>query len=104
MLIRAGHYIFNCQPLCLIKHCTTSDAKFIHAFYSKDRYKRVKDERDQIISLMRQYGSIEYAASAAREYSKIAIERFESYAKGLPGIKARQIIHSGIDFVTMRNK
>ncbi|MFH1741168.1 MAG: polyprenyl synthetase family protein [bacterium] len=88
----------------LLDHCSVSDAQEVRSFYVRDRGSRTHEERERILAMMKRCGSIEYAATCARELGRIAKERFDVYGEGLPDSFAKRAIRTGIDYATSRRR
>jgi len=88
----------------LLNNCSPIENKQIRKIYSKNRIDKTVDEKDYVLKLMEEYGSIEYAAKIAKEYANKAKSVFEEYSSSLPGSRSKEIIKELIDFVVSRKE
>lgn len=85
----------------LLKNCTAHERKKITAIMNKPREKKSKREVKWVLSLMKKYGSIEYAKKEANKYAKRAKKLFPKLK--IPKSKAEQELEAIIDFTVDRD-
>jgi len=86
----------------LMKHATKEEKKRIVAIMNKNRKEKTKDEVDYILSLMKKYGSIEYAIEKARFFAKRAKRNFKKKFSFMKDSEAKRFIDGLFDFVVNR--
>ncbi len=86
----------------LLKHCAKNERKNVERIYQKTRQQKTQKEKQYILRLMNNYGSIEYVKKIARNYGDQAAKLFDKHTSKLPKSRAKNIIRAGINFVTHR--
>jgi len=84
----------------LLKKCSAAEKKKIVKIMNKPREKKTKAEVEWILSLMREYGSIEYAKRAAGRYAAKAKQLFPKLR--IPHGKACNELDAIISFIVER--
>lgn len=88
----------------LLKNCSVKERKSILQIYLKSRKDKTIEERDYILRLMKDYGSIDYAHAKSLEFAEKAKKLFETKADHLGDSFAKKTIIAAIDFVVSRDK
>jgi geranylgeranyl diphosphate synthase type II len=86
----------------LLRNCTTAEQDEVRAVYSKPRDKKTPDERDRVLRLMEEYGSVDYGRKTARAFADRARNDFDKNTSHLPDTAAKSTIRAAIDFVVNR--
>ena len=86
----------------LMKHATNEEKKRIVAIMNKDRKDKTKEEIDYILSLMKKYGSIDYAIEKARFFAKRSKRNFDRKFSFMKDSEAKRFIDGLFDFVVNR--
>jgi len=88
----------------LLKHCTPEEKKKIIAIYKKPREQKTEKEKNYVIRLMNQHGSIDHAKKVAKKFSAQAKTIFIKNTSHLPDSKYKKAIVAGIEFVVNRDR
>lgn len=86
----------------LLQHCRKNEKSKIEKIYLKERAQKTNPEKNFIMRLMKECGSLEYAKKTARQFGEQARNIFDKNTARLPDTKAKKIIRAGIEFVTRR--
>ncbi len=88
----------------LLKHCSKNEKDKIEKIYLKHRSQKTERDKNYIMRLMNEYGSVDYAKKIARQFGEQARNIFDKNTSKLPETKAKKTIRVGIEFVTNRER
>lgn len=88
----------------LVSRAQDEEREKIMEIYSKTRAQKTEEEKLYILGLMQKYGSLEYAAMTARNYSQLALKFFKDYSKKFPNSKSKELIARSISYVADRKR
>lgn len=88
----------------LLQNCTQVEKELVISIYKKNRQEKTKEELSLVLKLMHSYGSVKYAQSKARNYSKQALEIFSKNTSHLENSPYKSHIQELISFVVNRVK
>ncbi|MCS7109532.1 MAG: polyprenyl synthetase family protein [Candidatus Micrarchaeota archaeon] len=88
--------------LHLVKHSSNHDRKKIIEIMNKDRDNKTEKEVEFILSLMKKYGSIDYAKEKAIFFAKRARKNFDKHYSFMKDSEAKRFIQGLFDFVINR--
>jgi geranylgeranyl diphosphate synthase type II len=86
----------------LMEHCTEDERNIIKTIFSRPREQKVQGDVNFVLSLMKKYGSIEYAKQKSFEFAAKAQAIFDRDFAYLPETEAKQGIRAAVDFVIKR--
>jgi geranylgeranyl diphosphate synthase, type II len=89
----------------LLKNSSSSEREKIICILSKPRSQKSRDDAQFVFERMRTLGSIEYARSVAKKYSKAALREFDAIMSesDLEGSEQAKITRSLIEYMTERD-
>lgn len=87
----------------LFKHTTREECDRLQAFLGQPRADRSVEDVHWIIQRMQGYGSIEYAASVARQFAQAAVDEFAIAYKDTPESEEKAFIPQLIHYMVSRN-
>ena len=88
----------------LLRNCKPDEKKKVIEIFLKERKNKTEEEKNYVLTLMRNYGSIDYAQKKAEEYAEEAKRIFDKSTSNLKDTFAKKAIRAGIDFVVKREK
>jgi len=88
----------------LLGKCSLVEKKKIIKIYAKKRQQKTEIEKNYVLNLMKEYGSIEYAKKIALDCAEKSKAIFDQNTAYLPNTKAKKIIRATIDFVVNRDR
>ena len=86
----------------LVKSCSADEKKKVLLIMNKERHEKKKAEVDYVLSLMKKYGSIEYAKDKALFFAKRARKNFDRHYAFMKNSEAKKFIEALFDFVINR--
>ncbi len=86
----------------LFKNCNVQHKQRLQTFFATPRARRLAREAAFVLQLLRDYGSIEYGRTVAREFSKAASTEFEGIYGGAPGCEDVQFLRSLVAYLVAR--
>jgi len=87
----------------LLEHCTPNERRNLKRFLAKPRDDRQRGEVEHVYNLMRRYGSIGFARTAARQLSGAALLEGLTAFRGLPDSQSKRFILEMVLYVTGRD-
>jgi geranylgeranyl diphosphate synthase type II len=88
----------------LLKHCTRRERRYLKHFLAKSRDERHRSEVSYVYNLMRRYGSIAFARTAARQLSGAALLEGLTAFRGIPESQAKKFILEMVLYVSGRDR
>jgi geranylgeranyl diphosphate synthase type II len=88
----------------LYNNCSDNHRKFLDDFFAKPRKDRSVEESYQIITLMKNYGSIKYSQELAEENAATAMKIFDDKFGDVPETKAKSELRDLITFMAYRDQ
>ena len=86
----------------LFRSCTQNESAILKKIMSKPRKEKTEVEVYDVLNLMKEYNSIQYAEQKSKQFAKKASDGFDQVASALPGEPAKQVFKNLIDFVIER--
>lgn len=88
--------------LHLLRHCTATERRRLHAFLDQGRKSRSSDDVDWILERMRHYGSIEYGLSIARSFAGATLYEFSQAFGDVSDTEDKAFVQQIIHYMVSR--
>lgn len=88
----------------LLKSCIKEEKKRVIDIYLKKREEKTEEDKNYVMSLMKKYGSIDYANKKSLAYAEEAKRIFGKNTTMLKDSFAKRALRTGIDFVVTRDR
>ncbi|MEM5814334.1 MAG: polyprenyl synthetase family protein [Candidatus Aenigmatarchaeota archaeon] len=86
----------------LLKHCSAAEKEKIKEIYARPRERKTQSDVSEALSLMKKYGSIEYARKKSFEFAAQAQRIFDTKFTFLKEGPAKEGLRAAVDFVVKR--